>query len=768
MKASSLKNSIIFKNRSFRNSRIALFILLILMVLFAIVNGLYSSNISDFFYINGDNQNYNPVRRLLDGQVPYKDFPVYLGMGHLYTIAFVLSLVGNSFANSIFASSMVNFLLAQIGVALILYLFLDNLNYALLACIVSVGLFMFMYNNYQILLYQISKSIFMGTSAIVEAGNSARIIRIAGMFCMISLYISGVKILRILLAHRLNTSEWPYSVWAGFICGLFLTWSNEMAPAIYLSFSFAYFCMILIYYKCKIKPIIISILQYVASSVIGLLVAVAITSQGNFRAWIHEMFSTGKYQSWYFQYSDAKHSSFTQITIGNHMLCLILLGLAYALMIFSTRNRIEQAFRYAMLMVISITTVFAALLYDVFSSSWLNEPLYYVLFANLIGIVFYLVKILYGKWKLANKKRILSCLLIVGFISSLYFISDYTSHYWLDKKNYVENPEEYPYFEPLGGRLSRSLANDLQIASQRLEGENLFSTYGGALEAANGIFQPSGIDYIIHVSSDEKRAEYLSVFGEGNFKYATTIRESYTPWEVWIRNANWFFYRELYASYKPEFATNGQIFWTRTDRMLSRNEEITTIVKQVDDSVVEFYFESENKQLCGTIDLKIDYEVKANKNEQSFLTYNSFVYVQELSEQKIREIPKFSSFYLPSLASTYIPVTMVDGKGSVRLTGKPMESSSIVVDNYEIVNFFSIQFDSIFPIEAKDNVLVVERSKLALKSLEDAEELISVFGETIRIERIDLSEHFIYVYTSKTENIEDFGPPYAVQLKKLH
>ena len=37
----------------------------------------------------------------------------------------------------------------------------------------------------------------------------------------------------------------------------------------------------------------------------------------------------------------------------------------------------------------------------------------------------------------------------------------------------------------------------------------LFSTYAGAMETVNGIFQPTGTDYIIHVLGDEQRQRYL-------------------------------------------------------------------------------------------------------------------------------------------------------------------------------------------------------------------------------------------------------------------
>lgn len=47
------------------------------------MNALPAGNNADFVPINGDFQNYNVVRRFLNGQVPFRDFATYLGYGHL-------------------------------------------------------------------------------------------------------------------------------------------------------------------------------------------------------------------------------------------------------------------------------------------------------------------------------------------------------------------------------------------------------------------------------------------------------------------------------------------------------------------------------------------------------------------------------------------------------------------------------------------------------------------------------------------------------------
>lgn len=57
----------------------------------------------DFNPINGTYQNFNPIRRLLSGQIPMRDFQDYLGMGHLYLGAFMTVLFGGNYHASLYA-----------------------------------------------------------------------------------------------------------------------------------------------------------------------------------------------------------------------------------------------------------------------------------------------------------------------------------------------------------------------------------------------------------------------------------------------------------------------------------------------------------------------------------------------------------------------------------------------------------------------------------------------------------------------------------------
>ena len=90
----------------------------------------------------------------------------------------------------------------------------------------------------------------------------------------------------------------------------------------------------------------------------------------------------------------------------------------------------------------------------------------------------------------------------------------------------------------------------------------IWSTYAGWLEARAGIFQPS-FDYVIHPLGPENRRVYLDTFRATRPALVQTIRPVYTPYELWIENANWDLYRELLTSYAIAAETPWSFFWER-------------------------------------------------------------------------------------------------------------------------------------------------------------------------------------------------------------
>ncbi len=86
-----------------------LIFIILVIVLLCYVHSLSAGNYADFFPINGTFQNYNPVRRFLAGQIPYRDFYDYLGIGHLYIGSLFTLLFGGNYVASLRAFSFLTF-----------------------------------------------------------------------------------------------------------------------------------------------------------------------------------------------------------------------------------------------------------------------------------------------------------------------------------------------------------------------------------------------------------------------------------------------------------------------------------------------------------------------------------------------------------------------------------------------------------------------------------------------------------------------------------
>ena len=102
------KNSVtVLKNKVTHNKCNWSFLLsMVILVTMCYIHALGTSNHTvNFVPINGTFQNYNPVRRLMSGQIPYRDFQDYLGLGHLYTGSLITLLFGGNYRASLVAFS---------------------------------------------------------------------------------------------------------------------------------------------------------------------------------------------------------------------------------------------------------------------------------------------------------------------------------------------------------------------------------------------------------------------------------------------------------------------------------------------------------------------------------------------------------------------------------------------------------------------------------------------------------------------------------------
>lgn len=117
----------------------------------------------------------------------------------------------------------------------------------------------------------------------------------------------------------------------------------------------------------------------------------------------------------------------------------------------------------------------------------------------------------------------------------------------------------------LEGMWPRALAvGDAVVARAKLTPTTpVWSTYAGLLETKHGMFNPS-FDYIIHALGNDNRDAYARRFAEVRPQIVQTVLPQFSPYEMWLEQTSWSFYRELLANYRAVTATPWSIFWERT------------------------------------------------------------------------------------------------------------------------------------------------------------------------------------------------------------
>ena len=253
-------------------------------------------------------------------------------------------------------------------------------------------------------------------------------------------------------------------------------------------------------------------------------------------------------------------------------------------------------------------------------------------------------------------------------------------------------------------------------------------------------FQPSGVDYIIHVLGDDAREKYLNSFLDGNCKYAATIREEYTTWEYWIRSANWFFYRELYQRYYPISTNSYQMIWRKNggDRAPEENIDIEIEVEQIDCSTVRIKLFGD-KSLNGFADVKVTYHSERSGSLRSRFIFQNMVSVGSSS----------ALWNIRPEGAEYLPIEIINGSGEIILTSQPKTDTMLSVSRAECQAIYTVPFDYLeIQADAFDDngicKLHVPRSEKNRRILNDVV-YIKLGGQEILIDRITETDSDIWL-----------------------
>ena len=503
-----------------------------------------------FYPLNGSFQTYNPLRRILAGELPGRDFQTYLGLGTTYTMYGMFRLFGSDLAASEAATHLLHaFALAFSGYLLARLAGFKPLasSLALLAALVagrySIGFTWFLF----------------------YPGNS-----MLGWRAVL-IYFTAVALLH---AARLS-KPWQRAGVLGVIAGLQHLWSNDYGTASLLALTLGgvlWFLPVRSFWQLLGRYAL-----YVSTAAVTFTTVANLLTGGHAWAWlIYNWRDVRHDQFWYFGESNVYALSDIFVSTNWALLFAALALLAIALIVIGWKRSDVRAYVLAYLLGTGLIAWAVSTVGGSVSVRYASPTLW----ASL-GAVAYVLRLLGGKvarakplQHLHTKTRPLGryAIILIAATLPLAYAALLNSNNSNNSVRLVEaggDMSRHMFVPELGGYivapyseaavLGRAIAQELPDISGDAR---VFSTYTTALDVAAGANNAAGHDYIIHALGQERR-RYLEVLQDNQPAYITTLRESFTWWETWNRRINWWFYRAFLPQYEPVALSMYNVVWAR-------------------------------------------------------------------------------------------------------------------------------------------------------------------------------------------------------------
>lgn len=715
----------LIKNRVF-------FVEVLLCALILFFHAKNAGHYANYYPINGTFQNYNPVRRLISGQIPYRDFQDYLGLGHLYLGSIFTLLFGGTYRSSLMAFSFLTIgSFATISFVLAKAIF-GKKEWAIAMTNILIVLIVIQpfLNSIGLVMPDEIKSVL---DYVLKGGNSARFVR--GLIIPVSIVFFAI-------VKRLNEERYDakanniFSIVAGVVGGFSFIWSNDFGISCWLCIFLMTFWYRFTGYRTLSDSLKAAGIELV-SSIAAIFLLVEILTVGHFANWLQSTFWTGGYQRWY--YNSAKtyylwEVDFSCIVIVQSVLCIY-----YLIRMLSQQEKLERE-KFTCLAYANMVGVCAVQEYKVLSGGESHEVAYSILFVTVlyesISLIISVVR------KMDNNYVVTVVSMISG--AALLFSSAYNELVF----DFATNHKEGIFIAEMGGNLT-SHSKDLVDTDLFLGEDRFFSTYASAQEVVSGQFQPSGTDYIIHVLGDKQRAAYKKAFQNDDFRYVATIKEDYTDWEYWVQRANWFLYREIYKKWHPVYSNTYEVYWERNDDAEQHSLEngFTINVFPLDDSSARIAIQCECS-VNGIADVFIDYEVKSRGNMSSYFNIQKLLKAKNTGTVYSRRPSLYESNYLRDKSAEYIPIPITNGYGEVTLTSNPKKSTYLKLNNYSCDCIYTVTSDFVEVSEViNNNTLCIPISEKVQNSVSNVSGVL-YDGKHYQIEYIVQDEKMLYIKTS--------------------
>jgi len=636
----------------------------------AIAHGARRLGLSNFFPTNGDFQNFNVVRRFMDGQAPFADFVAYLGFGHVFILSLPQYFFGNNFAISVAITTAVTLFVFALLCYTISKIILED---TLVSTILTLSFVFLNILRPFFVARLLDNTILDVFNSGVSPGNSARLVR----FAIIPLMLLFMPRFFEKIQTSFKSFNIKNEIIVASISGASITWSNDGGISFFLAFSFLY-ALLHLKHKGFGIDLLKSAALYAFVSAISLFAFVTIITRGSPLSYFVQTISVSEYQGWYF--GALNPTSFLDVFRVHVSICFAMTIIFLLKFAFTNAGQSKcLTFFWLSSIMLAFSIQSSIYFYGSGGSGTADEGIVIVAFIIVFSYVVKYAAQAIRYFTHANKQKFRWGLSLYPTIAFIFiFVTVLNQALYAARDNHG-----VPYVPGLRAWVGFPDPILINHTVDRIGDNAIFATYASAVEVITDQFKPAGADYIIHVLGDQQREEYLESFRTADFRYAATAHPRFEQWNYWAIQANWWFHRELFEEYKPIFTNNYQIYWQR--RGYEQEIQIGNLTHEIEnlsDSEVRVLFLVEDG-FNGTVDATISYSIKIERFLRNFDFTTSLVWKDNLN----RGMHPIGLRVSRDAISERIPVTIVDGHGEIVLQSAPRNNS--------ILNVYDVNVESV-------------------------------------------------------------------------
>jgi hypothetical protein len=523
-----------------------------------------------FFLFDGVFQTLSPLRRLMDGQVFYRDFVTYLGIGHTLVYVPLFVLLGQTIYASMFSAHFASCFASGLTLLLLFRCVTKSMRWSVLFTALVMG--HAIYNP-------LNRIVWLATHYL-EPGVSGRPLRI---------FLPTLQMILVLwiwprLAGATNKMAIRRVLFLAFLGGASLFYSNDYGLP---SLAILPLCFILLRPGNPRRGF--EFVVYLLAAPLFIFLIGNLLTLGHLGEWFRYNFLwVAKSQFWYFEDYTTKLIQF------NDWVNMAEQGEGYKWQLPILLPLLYIAFRRSGSVVSSAACLFFLLLIHFVSAVLVQFGSYRqsgyemgltMLYPFVQAYCLYFVACSVPWKKISKKKHLKSgmkaltriqalgepafavCALAVGlFVCSQYFQYEAVGEAYAET---MKLSEEVPL---LGRRLDSDRALDVQLLTQvgaKLTTGPVLSEYGGLDMVVWNRRSDSRADLLIHAFGAE-RDSIADKVRSRSLELISTISPDYNNWQQWSLRANWWFYRPLCENYEVVAASPGFWIWAPRVKPLPR------------------------------------------------------------------------------------------------------------------------------------------------------------------------------------------------------